>query len=178
MFLANDFTIELLLNIEDAQSLFHLMDSNAERFQLFLPKTLSQNRSLEDSKKYIERKRVEISSKSQFTFAIKENSSNEIAGLIIIKKIDYDTKQAEFAYCIGEEFGGKGLISKSISEVVKFSVNELGLKNFQIITHKTNEGSVKVALNNNFTWSETLISEFTPEGKLSLDMELYELSIN
>ena len=177
MFLTNDFTIEPLLNIEDAQSLFYLMDSNAEKFQLFLPKTLSQNRSLEDSQAYIERKRVEMSSKSQFTFAIKEINSNEIAGLIIIKKIDYDAKQAEFAYCIGEVFGGKGLTSRSISEVIKFSVNELGLKNFQIITHTSNKASVKVALNNNFTWSETLIGEFTPEGQLPLDMELYELKL-
>ena len=97
MFITNDFIMEPLLNIEDAQSLFYLMDSNVERFQLFLPTTLSQNRSLEDSKVYIERKRIEISSKSQSTFAIKEKISNAIAGLIIIKKIDNDTKQAEFA---------------------------------------------------------------------------------
>ena len=175
MFLTKDFAIELLLDIEDAQSLFHLMNSNAERFQLFLPTTLSQNRSLSASKIYIKQKNVENLTKSQFTFAIKENSSNAIAGLIILKKVDYNTKQAEFAYCIGEGFGGKGLISKAVSEVVKYAVSKLGLKNFQIITHKTNEGSVNVALNTNFTWSETLIGEFTPKGKLPLDMELYEL---
>jgi ribosomal-protein-alanine N-acetyltransferase len=177
MKLTEDFNLEPLV-IEDASSLHQLMISNAERFGLFLPKTLAQNFTLEDSKAYILRKNDEHEEKSQFTFAIKDKLTSAIAGLVILKNIHRDILQAEFAYCIGGQFGGKRLASKAVSEVLEFADNELGLKKFQIIAHKTNVGSVKVGLNNNFTWSKTLIDEFAPKDQAPLDMELYELKLN
>ena len=176
MKLTEDFNLEPLV-VKDASSLYSLMVSNTERFQLFLPKTLAQNLSLEDSKAYILRKNKEHREKSQFTFAIKEKLTKTIAGLIILKNIHPDILQAEFAYFIGKQFGGKRLTSHAVKEVLKFAYIDLGLKKFQIIAHKTNPGSAKVALNNNFTWSKTLIGEFTPKGHSPFDMELYELSI-
>jgi ribosomal-protein-alanine N-acetyltransferase len=176
MKLTEDFNLEPLV-VKDASSLYSLMVSNVERFQLFLPKTLAQNMTLEDSRVYILKKNDEHKTKSQFTFAIKEKLTNSIAGLIILKNIHKDILQAEFAYCIGEQFAGKRLTSVAVSKVIQFANKELALSRFQIIAHKTNAGSAKVALNNNFTWSKTLIDEFTPEGQSSLNMELYELSI-
>lgn len=175
MKLTEDFSLEPLV-VEDAPSLHQLMISNAERFSLFLPKTLAQNLTLENSKAYIFRKNDEHTEKSQFTFAIKDRFT--ITGLIILKNIHKDILQAELAYCIGENYGGKRLTSKGVSEVLEFANNKLGLKNFQIIAHKTNQGSIKVALNNNFTWSKTLVESFTPNGQEPLDMELYELKLN
>jgi ribosomal-protein-alanine N-acetyltransferase len=50
------------------------------------------------------------------------------------------------------------------------------LKTLQIISHKTNFGSIKVAENSGFVWKRTLANEFTPTDELPLDMELYELT--
>lgn len=176
MILTNDFSLEPL-TIEDASSLHHLMISNTERFGLYLPKTLAQNSTLEKSQSYISRKNQEHIDKAQFTFAIKEKLSNAIAGLIILKNIVNKIQQAEFAYGIGANYGGLGLTSKAVSKVIDFANRELKLNKFQIIVHKTNIGSVKVAVKNNFTWSETLTAKFTPKGQKPLDMELYELEI-
>ena len=49
------------------------------------------------------------------------------------------------------------------------------MKTLQIIAHKTNIGSIKVAENNGFIWQRTLQNEFTPTDGEPLDMELYEL---
>ena len=57
----------------------------------------------------------------------------------------------------------------------KFAFEELGLKTIQIIAHKTNIGSCKVAEKNGFVWKTTLLNEFTPTNEAALDMELYEL---
>ncbi len=176
MILTNDFSLEPL-TIEDASSLHQLMISNAERFGLYLPKTLAQNSSLEKSQSYILRKNQEHVDKSQFTFAIKEKITNVIAGLIILKNIDNKIRQAEFAYGIGVNYGGLGLTSLAVSKIIDFANRELKLNKFQIIVHKTNIGSVKVALKNNFSWSETLKEKFIPKGQEPLDMELYELEI-
>ena len=66
-------------------------------------------------------------------------------------------------------------MSFAVKEMTKFTFEDLGLKTLQIIAHKSNFGSIKVALNNRFVWQRTLEKEFTPNGETPLDMELYEL---
>jgi len=106
---------------------------------------------------------------------LKHSETRELAGLIILKELNWEIKQGEFAYCIGYTFEGQGLTSEAIQHLSKYAFNELGLETIQIITHKANLQSVKVALNNNFKWRKTLLNEFTPNGEAPLDMELYEL---
>ncbi|PVX45822.1 ribosomal-protein-alanine N-acetyltransferase [Flavobacterium sp. 103] len=160
----------------DASQLHVFMIQNTERFTKFFPRTLSDNVTLEKSLVYIETKDREIQQKINFTFAIREIDTQKIIGLIIIKKIDWTNRIGELAYCIENNFEGKGLISKVVKVISSFAYNELELKTLQIIAHKTNFGSIKVAENNGFIWQRTLIDEFTPTNELPLNMELYELT--
>ena len=153
-----------------------MMVSNSERFKRYFPITLSKNTSVEASQYYIIDKNNEYESKSEFTFAIKENVSNQIAGIIIIKEINWETKQGEFAYCIDFNYENKGLMSKAIVAVSKYAFEIIGFENLQIIVHKDNIGSSKVAQKCNFIWQKTLLNEYTPPNELPLDMELYELN--
>lgn len=171
----DSFKIELL-EIEDALSVHHLMISNAERFKKYFPKTLSANLTIDDSQSYIIEKREKFNSKEEFTFALKEKQTSEIAGLIIIKKPNWEKKQGEFAYCLGDKYKGQGLVTKAVKEVSEFAFTTLELKTLQIISHKSNLSSIKVAKNNGFIWQRTLLNEFTPTNEAPLDMELYELT--
>jgi ribosomal-protein-alanine N-acetyltransferase len=157
----------------DTKRLSKLMITNAERFKRYFPKTLSSNLTLEATETYIKSKIVEFEMKTGFTFAIKENETQNIMGLVILKKVDWHAKQAELAYCIGKEYERKGCVTKAVKAVSNYAFNELNLKTLQIISHKTNFGSIKVAEKNGFVWQKTLIDEFTPTYELSLDMELY-----
>ena len=163
------------LKSEDALSLNELMVSNTERFKRYFPKTLSKNLTIEASENYISSKNKEIQSSYEFTYAIKENATQNIAGLIIIKELNWDSKQGEFAYCIGYQYEGKGWMSKAIKEVSNYAFNNLHLKTLQIIAHQSNFASIKVAQNCDFIWRRTLENEYTPPDELPLDMELYEL---
>ena len=163
------------LHPTDCNQLYQFMVDNKERLKLFFPVTLEMNSSLEKTEIYISIKNKEIDEKTNFTLAIRDKSNQQIAGLIIIKKIDWEIKQAEFAYCIGSELEGKGLTSFAVKKMLNFAFEDLGLKIIQIIAHKTNLGSVKVAKNNGFIWQRTLQNEFTPTDGAPLDMELYEL---
>ncbi len=162
------------LETGDTNSLSRLMITNAERFKRYFPKTLSSNLTLEATERYIESKIIEFEIKSGFTFAIKENETQNIMGLVILKKVDWQTKQAEIAYCIGKEYERKGWVTKAVKAISNYAFNELNLEILQIIAHKTNLASIKVAENNGFVWQRTLVDEFTPTYELSLDMELYE----
>lgn len=159
----------------DANQLYLFMIENRERFSKFFPATLSSNETLEKSVAYIDSKEIEIQQKLNFTFAIREIDSQKIIGLIIIKKIDWINRIGELAYCIGNDFGGKGVVTKAVKALSSFAYDRLELKTLQIIAHKTNLESIKVAENNAFVWQRTLIDEFTPTNELPLNMELYEL---
>lgn len=163
------------LKIEDAKNLSEMMVSNSERFKRYFPITLSKNTSFENSQKYILEKSIECQSKSEFTFAIKDIVSNKIAGIVIIKEINWEIKQGEFAYCIDFNSENKGLMSKAIYNLSKYAFEIIGLEKLQIIVHKDNIGSLKVAKKCNFIWQKTLLNEYTPPNELPLDMELYEL---
>lgn len=162
---------------DDALQLNKLLVSNTERFIRFLPLTLADNRTLESTRNYIKRKIEAAENRDEFVFVLKDKYHIQIIGLIILKQINWDTKQGEFAYCIGNSHKGKGLMSEAIRVVSLYVKDKLGLTTLQIITHKTNDSSLNVALNAGFTWKRTLINEFTPLNEAPLDMELFELKI-
>ncbi|MFV0571654.1 MAG: GNAT family N-acetyltransferase [Xanthomarina gelatinilytica] len=163
------------LKPEDASSLSALMITNGKSFQQYLPKILAQNLSEADSKIYILNQNKALKKQTEFTFAIKDIETHEVAGILVLKNLDYTLKQGEFAYCIGKRFSGKGWISQSLKAFLEFAINNLGLKRLQIIIHKTNTNSINVAERCGFKWQKTLKNEFSTSGKTPLDMELYEL---
>lgn len=167
------FSLEVL-KPEDAESLSRLMISNGRRFQKYLPKILSQNLSESDSRTYIAQKTKAHDNQTEFTFAIKDLETNAVAGLIILKNIKPKLQQAEFAYCLGKKYSGKGWMTQSIKAVIQFAFKTLKLNTLQIIIHKTNKPSVQIAKRNGFAWTKTLDKEHV-SGKSILDMELYEL---
>jgi len=162
----------------DAWKICDLCVANADRFKRYFPKTLEQNLNPTLSQLFVDTNVKRFQNKEVFLFTLKHSETRELVGLIYIKELDWDKKQGEFAYCIGYTFEGQGLISKAVNALSKHAFNDLGLETLQIISHKDNLGSVKVAISNNFKWQKTLKNEYTPPGEQPLDMELYELYKN
>lgn len=173
MTLVNDTFVLEPLKEEDAASLSKLMIRNGRRFQTFLPTTLALNLSETASKAYIEKKQSQMAEKDSFTFGIKDPKKKGIAGLVLMKEIDWETRDAELAYCIGKKYEGRGWVSESVKACVLFAFKELKLNQIHILIHKSNSPSIKVAENAGFKWSRTLYNEFNSTKLGSLDMELY-----
>ena len=163
------------INQKDAWSLCNFIVANEDRLQSYFPSTLAQNLNPTLSNIFVEKKVKQFDLKEEFLFTIKENESKNFVGLVYIKEVNWTKKQGEFAYCIGYTHEDKGITSKAVNLLSKYAFSELRLETLQIISHKNNFSSVKVATNNNFIWRKTLINEFTPIGKSPMDMELYEL---
>ena len=160
---------------QEAWNLCDFIVANEDRLKRYFPKTLEQNLTPDLSKRFAKLKVKQFNLKEEFLFVIKEKESNTMAELVYIKELDWIKKQGEFAYCIGYQFEGKGLTSKSVKVLSKHAFKDLNLETLQIIAHKDNITSVKVAENSNFIWKKTLKNEFTPTGEKAIDMELYEL---
>lgn len=159
----------------DAWKICDFVVSNSDELKRYFPKTREQNLNPTLSQLYVENRIKAFQNKELFVFTLKKSESRQLIGLIILKNLDWDKKQGELAYAIDYNFYGKGLMSKAIQLVSYYALSELGIKTLQIIAHKDNTPSIKVATNNNFIWQKTLEKAFTPIGEEPLDMELFEL---
>lgn len=160
---------------KDAWKICDFMVANEERLKRYFPKTLAKNLTPTLSQLFVEKKVKQFGLKEEFLFTLKDKKTLDLAGIIYIKELDWKKKQGEFAYCIGYPFEKQNLTTKAVKVLSNYAFRILGLQTLQIISHKDNIGSIKVALNNNFKWIKTLKKEFTPIGENALDMELYEL---
>ena len=160
---------------KDAWNICNFVVANEDRLKLYFPKTLEQNLTPELSQRFVAKKVKQFDTKEEFLFTLKENESNKLVGLFYIKEIDWTKKQGEFAYAIDYNVEGKGLTTETVMQLSDYAFETLGLETLQIISNKSNIGSIKVAENSNFTWIKTLNNEFTPPGESPLNMELYEL---
>lgn len=160
---------------KDGWNICNFTVANEDRLKHYFPKTLEQNLTPDLSNLFVSKMVKQFKSKEVFLFTLKENESNKLVGLVYIKEVNWSKKQGEFAYAIDYNVEGKGLITAAVKKLSDYAFEVLGLETLQIISHKNNIGSIKVAKNNNFTWIKTLKNEFTPPGEKSLNMELYEL---
>lgn len=172
----NDPFTLVTLTIADAPGLHTLMALNKNLFKRFFPITLAQNKTIEASVKYILDKNDNRKSKTEYIFGMKSKSNNTLVGLLILKNLNWGLKRGELAYCIDEKYQGRGWITKAIMKITPFALNDLGLKTLEIMVHKENRASMRVAEKCGFLWKKTLIKSYTPPNEESLDMELYEKS--
>ncbi|WP_298497570.1 GNAT family protein [uncultured Algibacter sp.] len=160
---------------KDGWSLCSFAVTNEDRLKRYFPKTLEQNLTPNLSNIFVAKKAKQFEFEEEFLFTIKEIETHKLIGLVYIKEVNWTTKQGEFAYCIDYNFEGKGIITEAVKQLSDHAFENLGLQTLQIIAHKSNIGSLKVAKNNNFTHIKTLKNEHTPPGEQPLDMELFEL---
>lgn len=161
---------------KDSWKLCDFVVSNAERLKRYFPQTLEQNLTRDLSRYFVEKKVKQFRTKEELLFKLKHKEHRTIIGLVYIKKLDYHKRQAELAYCIGYQFEGKGWMTQTIKAVSDYAFKVLELENLQIIVHRTNRGSIKVAEKCGYQWRTILMKEHTPPNEPALDMELYELN--
>jgi ribosomal-protein-alanine N-acetyltransferase len=160
---------------EDYWALCNFAVANEHRMKAYFPLTLEQNLTPDLSKRFAEVKAKEFDNNEEYLFTLKQKESSQIAALVYIKELDWEKGQGEFAYCIDYNWEGKGVTTQIVKELSHYAFQNLDLKVLQIIVHKDNLGSVRVAEKCHFTWQRTLKNEYTPPGGQPLDMELYEL---
>lgn len=65
-------------------------------------------------------------------------------------------------------------MTETVHAMSKWAFEELQLSTLQIIAHKSNIASIRVAEKCGFTWQKVLVESFTPPNEKALNMELYE----
>ena len=163
------------IKTHDAWKLCDFVCANESHLKRYFPKTLQQNLTPALAEIFTEKKVKAFKNRTEFLFTLKNKLTREFLGLIYIKKLDWDKKQGEFAYCIDYRFAGNGITSRSVAALSDYAFKDLGIDTLQIIAHKDHIASIKVAKKNHFKWISTLKKSYTPPSEHPLDMELFEL---
>lgn len=159
---------------KDAWRLCDFMVANSERFQNDFPGTLKQNLNPNLSALFAQEKIRQFSIEEEFLFTIKEEENRTIIGLIYVKELQKKKGQAELAYCIGYEHEGKGLTTRFLNQIIPWAFTDLGLDSLQIVAHKDNKGSTRIAEKLGFSWQATLLDAHKRFNGELVAMELYE----
>jgi len=162
------------VKLSDVGGLYFFIQKNRIWLGRFFPVTVANNKSINDSKSYILKKIQRRKEKKEYVFTLKFNNDENIKGLIIIKKLRWDLGRAELAYCIDSELANNGWTTKAVSKILYFAIEVLGLSVIEILSHKTNKASIRVAEKSGFRWIRTMKDSFRASEDEYLDVELYE----
>ena len=164
-----------LLNSDDAENYFSLIDRNRKRFEDFFAGTVAKNKSLDGSRTFISELTEKVEKKIYFPFVIVDTATNNLVGYVDIKSIDWNVPKAELGFFIDEQYGGKGIISKAVSRIIEHCFDTLHMKKLFLRTHEKNTGSRRVAEKNGFTMEGVIRSDYKTTSGVIVDLMYYGL---
>ena len=166
-----DWKIDRIENVT-AEEFFKLVDKNRNHIQKTFPVTLANSDSLKKAESFMVVNLEKEKNNEGFYFFARDIKSNDLIGYLCVKTIDYRISKCELGYFTDEDFQGKGITSKMVSNALDFSFNELKLNKVFICTSEINLASQRVALKHNFKQEGILRDEFR-NGDVELQNTVY-----
>ncbi len=168
------FRIRLIAE-EDASALFELIEKNKIRLRDYFPNSIKSIVSQESALLYILEKIRQSQSKVFYCFVVEEQKVKGLIGIVFLKNVEWTIPKAELAYFIDAGSEGKGIITKSLQQVIGYGFETLKLNKLYLRVAGDNKASQRVAEKNGFRREGTLRSDFkTSDGKL-IDLIYYGL---
>ncbi len=162
-----------LLQPNDGESLFHLIDSNRARLEDFFAGTVSKTKTLKDTVNYCKEIQQRIEEKSYFPYMITDLNTNKFIGLVDVKNIDWNVPKAELGSFIDANYESQGIVTKASSLVVDFIVDEFKFIKLLCRANSRNKGSIAVILKNGFELEGTIRKDYrTTKGEI-VDLNYY-----
>ena len=118
-----------LLREEDAAALFALVDSNREHLRRWLP-WVDSTMTVEDELAYIRLTRANYQDNESLNCAIYDQG--QLAGTIGFHTVNWLHHFAEIGYMLGEQFQGKGLMTKACQSLIAYGFEEFHLNKIVI----------------------------------------------
>ncbi|MEI6843101.1 MAG: GNAT family protein [bacterium] len=160
-----------LIQQEDAESYFNLIDKNREHIKKWLP-WVDSVKSIEDIKKYIRESIESFESKTSIDFGI--FYKNQPIGSVNMNKIDHYHKKADIGYWLDKEHTGKGIMTSSVKAFTDYLFKELDINRIEIRVIPENVKSSAIPERLGFTYEGILRQDRFLNGKF-FDSKIYSL---
>ena len=149
-----------MLSARDAESLFALTDRSREYLREWLP-WLDDTNSAEDSLQYIKHTFHIYNNRKGITAGI--FYEEELVGIVSFNQLDFTNDIGAVGYWLGEEFQGKGIMTKTVQSLTTYGFEHL----------KLNRIEIRVATKNLPSQAIPERLKFTEEGILRQAEKLY-----
>ncbi|UTN05239.1 GNAT family N-acetyltransferase [Flavobacterium bizetiae] len=154
-----DFKIETINDILP-EEFYNLIEKNKTHIEKTFPVTLSHCLDLKKTKQFISFNQDKENHKEGYYFYPRDMKTNALIGYLCIKSIDNDKAKCELGYFVDQDYQGKGITSKVVSETLDFCFNTLKMNKVFICTSKINTASQQIALKHDFKQEGILRDEF------------------
>lgn len=118
-----------LLSLKHREALFSLVDLNRQYLRKWLP-WLDQNTSPEDTEKFLEIAMAQCQAGEGPQYAIFYRSS--MCGVCGFHKIDKPNQIGSIGYWIGEQYSGKGIMTRSVRQLLSIGFEKYKLNKVEI----------------------------------------------
>jgi ribosomal-protein-serine acetyltransferase len=118
-----------LISQSRADELFDLIEDNREYLKEWLP-WLDNNRYFQNTIDFIKISQIQYERNETVQFALMYKG--KVAGVVGYHRIDWLNRSTSIGYWLGEQYQGKGLITKSCSKVLDYSFGRMGLNRIEI----------------------------------------------
>ncbi|MDP4087033.1 MAG: GNAT family protein [Bacillota bacterium] len=127
-----------LIELNDAEKIFKLTDKSRNYLREWLP-WLDNTIRVENTKEFIQSCLKGYIENKSITTVILFNG--EIAGVAGFNSINWSNKTAYIGYWLGEEFQGKGIMTKAAKALTEYAFNDLRLNKVEIRAASGNKKS-------------------------------------
>jgi ribosomal-protein-serine acetyltransferase len=150
-----------IIEVKDAQRIFELIDNSRSYLREWLP-WIDYSNKIEDTKEFIEAGRKNFAESKSMSTVILFN--REIVGIAGFNEINWLNKTAYIGYWLGEEYQGKGIMTRVAQALTNYAFQHLNL----------NKVEIRVAVDNKKSRSIPEKLGFTNEGCIRQAEWLYD----
>lgn len=168
----NQYKIDLL-QANQSEAFFNLMDSNRPRLEDFFAGTVSKTLTLNATEEYCVEIQHRIKDLSYLPYMITDLNTNSFVGLVDVKNIDMNVPKAELGSFIDGNYEGKGIVTEATKLVVDHIVNHYKFIKLLCRASSRNKGSIAVILKNGFELEGIIRKDYrTTKGEI-VDLNYY-----
>ncbi|SEH63552.1 ribosomal-protein-serine acetyltransferase [Halobacillus karajensis] len=130
-----------LAELEDAEELFQLTDGSRDHLRKWLP-WLDFTKTVEDTRAFIQSSRNNFSRNKSLTTIILYRG--DIVGTAGFNEMDLTNHSVKIGYWLGEDFQGKGIMTRVVEALTNYAWKELNMNRVEIRVAHGNKKSASI----------------------------------
>lgn len=112
-------------------------DESSLKYQAGIPYT-----SREEAVEAVENYKKGYESGYFIRWCVASKATDEFMGLLACHHIDYRDNNAQLGYMLDKRFRGEGVMTKTLSTLIDYLFNEIGLERLELSIHPENQASI------------------------------------
>lgn len=161
------------LEISDLEIYFELVERNRKRLEDFFTGTVSRTKDFAATEIFLTELAAKREAKQYFPFVLVDNFSNEFAGFIDLKNIDWSIPKTEIGCYTDEKYAGKGITKEAMQLFIDYCFDHFAFKKIFLRTHHSNKAAQILAEKCGFEIEGTIRMDYKTTSGEIIDLIYY-----